>query len=100
MPFLTLELPQFLTFDMDQLGKHRGQNWKKRLNISKIGNFESDTCSASEDLVPQAAIFFISFYGGGGGVGGKVCGAPPPPPHTHTHTHTHTPHHTNVCKIS
>ena len=96
MPFLTLELPQFLTFDMDQLGKHRGQNWKKRLNISKIGNFESDTCSASEDLVPQAAKFFISFYGGGGG-GPKVCD---PPPHTHTHTHTHTPHHTNVCKIS
>ena len=104
MPFLTLELPQFLTFDMDQLGKHRGQNWKKRLNISKIGNFESDTCSASEDLVPQAAIFFISFYGGGGGRGGRFVGGPPPPPppptHTHTHTHTHTPHHTNVCKIS
>ena len=85
MPFLALELSQFLTFDMDQLGKHRGQNWKKRLNISKIGNFESDTCSASEDLVPQAVKFFRSFYGGGGG---KVCD-PPPPQHTHTHTHTH-----------
>ena len=66
MPFLALELPQFLTFDMDQLGKHRGHHWKKRLNISKIGNFESDTCSASEDIVPQAAKFFRSFYGGGG----------------------------------
>ena len=80
MPFFALELPQFLTFDMDQLGKHRGQNWKKRLNISKIGNFESDTCSASEEI-------FQKFLWGGGG---KVC-APPPPTHTHTHTHTHTP---------
>ena len=85
MPFLALELSQFLTFDMDQLGKHRGQNWKKRLNISKIGNFESDTCSASEDLVPQAVKFFRSFYGGGGGVRFVT----PPPQHTHTHTHTH-----------
>ena len=38
MPFLALELPRFLTFDMDQLGKHRGHHWKKRLKISKTGN--------------------------------------------------------------
>ena len=38
MPFLALELPRFLTFDMDQLGKHRAHHWKKRLKISKTGN--------------------------------------------------------------
>ena len=38
MPFLALELPLFLTFDMDQLGKHLGHHWKKRLKISKTGN--------------------------------------------------------------
>ena len=36
MPFLALELPRFLAFDMDQWGKHRGHHWKKRLKISKI----------------------------------------------------------------
>ena len=35
MPFLALELPQFLAFDKNQWGKHRGHHWKKRLRISK-----------------------------------------------------------------
>ena len=65
MPFLALELPRFLTFDMDQLGKHRGHHWKKRLKISKIGNFESDTSSASEDIARQVAKFYRRLYDGG-----------------------------------
>ena len=85
-PFLALELPRFLTFDMDQLAKHRRHHLKKRLKISKIANFESDTFSASEDIALQVAKFYRRLYGGGGG--GKGC----TPPHHH--------HHTNVCKTS
>ena len=58
MPFLASELPQFLTFDMNQLGKHRGHHWKKRLKISKIANFESDTSSESEDIARQVKKFY------------------------------------------
>ena len=43
MPFLALELPRFLNFDIEQLGKHRRHHWKNRLKISKIANFENDT---------------------------------------------------------
>ena len=71
-PFLALELPRFLTFDMDQLAKHRRHHLTKRLKISKIANFESDTFSASEDIALQVAKFYRRLYGGGGG-GGKVC---------------------------
>ena len=67
MPFLALELQQFLTSDMDQLGKHRRHHWKKRFKISKTGNFESDTSSASEDITPQVAKFYRCLYGGRGG---------------------------------
>ena len=74
MPFLALELPQILTFDMDHLGKHRGHHWKKRLKISKIGNFESDTSSTSEDISRQVAKFYRCLYGGGRFV-------PPTPPY-------------------
>ena len=66
-PFLALELPRFLTFDMDQLAKHRRHHLKKRLKISKIANFESDTFSASEDIALQVAKFYRRLYGGGGG---------------------------------
>ena len=69
-PFLALELPRFLTFDMDQLAKHRRHHLKKRLKISKIANFESDTFSASEDIALQVAKFYRRLYGGGGGGGG------------------------------
>ena len=68
-PFLALELPRFLTFDMDQLAKHRRHHLKKRLKISKIANFESDTFSASEDIALQVAKFYRRLYGGGGGGG-------------------------------
>ena len=68
-PFLALELPRFLTFDMDQLAKHRRHHLKKRLKISKIANFESDTFSASEDIALQVAKFYRRLYGGGGGEG-------------------------------
>lgn len=43
---------------MDQLGKHRGHQWKKRLKISKSGKFESETSSASEDIARQVAKFY------------------------------------------
>ena len=76
MPFLALELPRFLTFDMDQLGKHRRHHWKKRLKINRIGNFESDTSSASEDITPQVAKFYRGLCGGGR----FVPSLPPPPP--------------------
>ena len=33
----------FSTFDTEQLGKIRRQQWKERLNICKIAKFESDT---------------------------------------------------------
>ena len=77
-PFLALELPRFLTFDMDQLAKHRRHHLTKRLKISKIANFESDTFSASQDIALQVAKFYRRLYGGGGGEG--LLGAPPPPP--------------------
>ena len=98
MPFLALELPRFLTFDMDQLGKHRRHHWKKRLKINRIGNFESDTSSASEDITPQVAKFYRGLCGGGrfvawGGGGGVCFCLPPPPPPPHLH-------HTNLCKTS
>ena len=78
-PFLALELPRFLTFDMDQLAKHRRHHLTKRLKISKIANFESDTFSASEDIALQVAKFYRRLYGGGGG-GGRFLPPPPPPP--------------------
>ena len=78
-PFLALELPRFLTFDMDQLAKHRRHHLTKRLKISKIANFESDTFSASEDIALQVAKFYRRLYGGGGG-GGRFVAPPPPPP--------------------
>ena len=87
-PFLALELPRFLTFDMDQLAKHRRHHLTKRLKISKIANFESDTFSASEDIALQVAKFYRRLYGGGGG--GRFFGPPPPPP----------PPPPNVCKTS
>ena len=90
-PFLALELPRFLTFDMDQLAKHHRHQLKKRLKISKTANFESDTFSASEDIALQVAKFYRRLYGGGGG--GRFV----PPPHHHHHHHHH---HTNVCKTS
>ena len=65
-PFLALELSRLLTFDMDQLAKHRRHHLKKRLKISKIANFESDTFSASEDIALQVAKFYRRLYGGGG----------------------------------
>ena len=40
---------------------------EKRLKISKIANFESDTFSASEDIALQVAKFYRRLYGGGGG---------------------------------
>ena len=40
MPFLALELPRILTFDMDKLGKHRRHHWKKRLKISKLATLK------------------------------------------------------------
>ena len=73
MPFLALELPQFLTFDIDRLRKHRRHHWKKRLKISKIGYFESDTSLASEDIARQVAKFYRRLYGGGRGGGGGLC---------------------------
>ena len=81
-PFLALELPRFLTFDMDQLAKHRRHQLKKRLKISKTANFESDTFSTSEDIALQVAKFYRRLYGGGGG---EVCS---PPPTTTTTTTT------------
>ena len=86
-PFLALELPRFLTFDMDQLAKHRRHHLTKRLKISKIANFESDTFSASEDIALQVAKFYRRLYGGGGGGGEGLY-------------HHHHHHHTNVCKTS
>ena len=83
MSFLALEFHSFLTLDMDKLGKHRGHHWKKHLKISKIGNFGSDSSSASEDIARQVAKFYRCLYGG---VGGGLC--------------PHPPHHTNVCKTS
>ena len=80
-PFLALELPRFLTFDMDQLAKHRRHHLTKRLKISKIANFESDTFSASEDIALQVAKFYRRLYGGGGGGEGLY-----PPPTTTTTT--------------
>ena len=70
-PFSALELPRFLTFDMDQLGKHRGHHWKKRLKISKTGNFESDTsCRKLRNFTDVCMV----------GERGKACASPPPAP--------------------
>ena len=34
----------FSTFDMDKLGNIRRHHWKEHFNISKIAQFEIDTC--------------------------------------------------------
>ena len=77
MPFLALELRSTVfTFYMDQLGKHRGHHWKKRLKISKMGKFESETSSASGDIARQVAKFYRCLYGAG-----TVCAPLPNPPY-------------------
>ena len=78
MPFLALELPRFLTFDMDQLGKHRGHHWKKRLKISKTGNLIWKWYVFSKWRYSSASCEILQMFVWWRGEG--LCLSPPPPP--------------------
>ena len=46
---------------MDKLGKIRWHHWKKRLQIIKIANFESDLLRTNENIAHQSLEIFQTF---------------------------------------